>query len=177
MDFLTKILPWIGAAATGNVPGLVVMAAKALGDATGIDVAPTGKAIAAALAGATPEQIAAAKQADNDFALKMQAMGFAHLEEFEKIAAGDRASARERETKTGDSWTPRVLALFAVVCFVGLIAGVMRGVNVATGMREVFLILVGAAIAVFKDVYGYYFGSSAGSRDNQEAMRDIAKAP
>jgi hypothetical protein len=42
-------------------------------------------------------------------------------------------------------------------------------------MKDTFLILVGAAIAVFKDVYGYYFGSSSGSRENQEALRNNQK--
>jgi hypothetical protein len=92
-----------------------------------------------------------------------------------QILANDLVSARGREVAVKDR-TPAVLALFAVVCFVSLVVSVLQGVSPAEGMKDTFLILVGAAIAVFKDVYGYYFGSSSGSRDNQEALRSAAKS-
>lgn len=169
-DFLKNLLPWIGAAATGNVPALVTMAATAVGNAVGVPVKADTGAIAAAVSNATPEQISALKQAEADFALKMQALGFGHLEAMEKLAAGDRADARARETQTGDHLTPRVLAAFAVACFVGLVYSVLSGMTPAEGMKDTFLILIGAAIAVFKDVYGYYFGSSAGSREKDKLI-------
>lgn len=82
MDFLKTVLPWIGAAATGNVPMLVTMAAGELSSALGVNVKPTADAIAKAFAGATPEQLQAAKLADQDFALKMQAMGYDSIDKF-----------------------------------------------------------------------------------------------
>lgn len=169
-EFLKSLLPWIGAAATGNVPALVTMAASAVSSSLGVPVKADTGAITAAVSNATPEQIVALKQAEADFALKMQALGFGHVEELEKIAAGDRADARDREVKTGDHLMPRVLAAFAVACFVGLVYSVLVGMTPADGMKDTFLILIGAAIAVFKDVYGYYFGSSAGSRAKDQAL-------
>lgn len=174
MDFMKTILPWIGAAATGNVPALVGMAANQLSGALGVDVKPTADAISKAFSGATPEQIQAAKLADQDFALKMQALGFAQVKDLEAIAMANISDARAMAAKTGDTNTPRWLAVFAVACFVGLCVAVLKGVEPAQGMKDTFLILVGAAIAVFKDVYGYYFGSSSGSRENQEALRKAA---
>ena len=174
MDFLKTVLPWIGAAATGNVPMLVSMAASQLSDVIGVDVKPTADAISKAFAGATPEQLQAAKLADQDFALKMQAMGFAQIKDLEALAMANIADARAMAAKTGDTNTPRYLALFAVLCFVCLVVAVMEGAAPNDGMKDTFLILVGAAIAVFKDIYGYYFGSSSGSRDNQEALRKAA---
>lgn len=174
MDFLKTVLPWIGAAATGNVPMLVGMAANQLSGVLGVDVKPTADAISRAFAGATAEQLQAAKLADQDFALKMQALGFQQVKDLEAMAMANTADARNMAAKTGDINTPRYLAVFAVVCFIGLVLAVMKGAQPAEGMKDTFLILVGAAIAVFKDVYGYYFGSSSGSRENQEALRKAA---
>lgn len=108
---------------------------------------------------ATAEDLLKLQQAEQQFQLDMEKLGV----DLEKIAAEDRDSARKREAATGDSRTPQLLALFAIICFVGLLIAVLNGVTVADGMKDTFLILVGAAIATFKDVYGYYFGSSSGS--------------
>lgn len=67
---------------------------------------------------------------------------------------------------------PSLLAIFAVVCFTGMLYSVMHGADVASGMKDTFLILVGAAITTFKDVYGYYFGSSAGSKQKDELLNN-----
>ena len=106
LDFLKKALPWIGAAATGNVPALITMAAKTVGDIIGQDVAPEADAIASAVAGASPEQIAQMRQADNDFKLKMQALGFQHVEEMAKLGfqetqafIGDTQDARNKHAQ------------------------------------------------------------------------------
>lgn len=40
----------------------------------------------------------------------MKLAGYDHAEDMETLAAADRADARQREIKTGDMWTPRVLA-------------------------------------------------------------------
>lgn len=171
--FLKTILPWIGAAATGNVPALITMAASQISTAVGYDVKPEIASITKAISGATPEQLLLLKQSDQEFALKMQALGFDQILKLEELKFSDVASARNREIKSGDITTPRLLSVFAVVCFVGLIWSVLKGLEPASGMKDTLLILVGSAITVFKDVYGYYFGSSSGSRENQDALRKI----
>lgn len=72
LGFAKKALPWIGAAATGNVPALVTMAAAAVSSALGTEVPATPNAVAAAIASATPEQLLALKTAEQDFQLKMK---------------------------------------------------------------------------------------------------------
>jgi len=174
MDFMKTILPWIGAAASGNVPALIGMAASQLSDSMGIDVKPTADAISKAFSGATPEQIQAAKAGDQDFALKMQSLGFAHIKDLEQIAAGDRASARDREIKTGDSWTPRVLAAVVVIGYMIVQWYVLSHV-VDTSMRDIVLRSMGTLDMALGLILGYYFGSSSGSRENQAALRDNLK--
>lgn len=171
-DFLKKALPWIGAAATGNVPALVAMAASQLSQSFGTDIAPTADAIVKAVQGATPEQMMAMKQADNDFATKMQAMGFAHLEELEKVAANDRDSARRRE-ETVQDWTPRMLAYGVTIGFFGLLAFIATG-NLAPGSTQILDVMVGTLGTSWVGIITYYFGSSAGSDKKTELL---AKAP
>jgi hypothetical protein len=168
-DFLKKALPWIGAAATGNVPALVAMAASQLSQSFGTDIAPTADAIVKAVQGATPEQMMAMKQADNDFSAKMQAMGFAHLEELQQVAANDRADARNREIKTGDSWTPRLLAAMVLIGWLAVQGFLLTHVVDAT-MRELVTRVLGTLDGALMLVLSYYFGSSAGSAEKNQIM-------
>jgi hypothetical protein len=173
MNFLKKILPWIGAAATGNVPALITMAAKTVGDAVGKDIKPNLDAITAAVSGATPEQLLALKQADNDFALKMKAMGFEHEEDLAKIANEDRASARNREIQVKD-WMPKALGLGALIVFsVSLFLLVFYELSQTT--TQIIIYMLGILSGMVKDVYGYFFGSSSSSKSKDEALANIAQ--
>lgn len=106
MEFLQKILPWIGAAATGNVPGLVAMAATAVSDALGHPVEASAEGIQAALTGATPQQIVAVRAADQEFSLKMQAMGFESLDKFNAhlAEAAGEVNATMRAEAVAEHW-------------------------------------------------------------------------
>lgn len=37
--------------------------------------------------------------------------------------------------------------------------------------RDIILVIIGALVATFKDVYGYYFGSSEGSTRKTELLK------
>lgn len=115
-NLLKQVAPWIGAAATGNVPALVSMAAAQIGSAFNVNVKPTADAISAAIAGATPEQMLALKQADDDFAVKMQQLGFDHIAQLEQIAAGDRKDARAAQI-ANKSPIPAILTIGTGVGF------------------------------------------------------------
>lgn len=83
------------------------------------------------------------------------------------------ANARAREMAVKDN-TPKWLAALAVSCFFALIGVVVFGYQPAAAMRDLFMILTGAAITVFKDVYGYYFGSSSGSRAKDATIKQLS---
>src|SRR3990170_3386595 len=85
MNVLGALLPWIGAATTGGVPALLGMAAKTIGGALGYEVKPDKGAIEEAVNGATPDELLALRQADNEFKVKMQSMGFEHEEDLAKL--------------------------------------------------------------------------------------------
>lgn len=169
VGFLKKVAPWIGAAATGNVPALITMAAQAVGGVVGKEVKPTADAIAAAVAGATPDQLLQMKQIDNDFALKMQAAGFEHEDELAKMQYDDKANARAREVALKDKYVP-FLATVVIGSFILAVLAILRG----WGKVEAAFAgtLIGYLAANANQVVSYYFGSSAGSDRKTELMAD-----
>ena len=168
---LGTVAPWIGAAATGGVPALVGMAASQIGQAFGKDMKPTVEAIEQALSGATSEQMLALKQADQEFAVKMQQLGFEHIQMLEKVAADDRASARAMHTAVRDWSTPIlsylvVAAFFAVICVL-----LMQPVEPPESMRDVVMIMIGTLATTFSQVMNFRFGTSAGSKEKNELLK------
>lgn len=110
------IAPWLTAAAAGPA-GLAGMAITKAAEALGASAA-TADSITQAIAGATPEQLAALKKADQDFELQMQALGFQNIQALEKIAADDRNSARVNNVAGGVSkdvfWMSVVLLIACI---------------------------------------------------------------
>jgi len=89
--------------------------------------------------------------------------------DMEKVHAGDRNSAREMAARTGDVWTPRLMAIvvFAVWGAVNykLFNGTING-----DMRELVARALGTLDAVLMAVIYYYYGSSSSSAAKTEAM-------
>jgi hypothetical protein len=125
------------------------------------------------VAGATPEQLAAIQTADQQFQLNMQKLGFQHEEDLAQSAYADRASARMREVSLRDRM-PTILGLFVTVGFFGLV-GLMAFHAFPDKTRDVLMLLIGALTVGWKDVMGYYFGSSAGSDDKNEIISNLSK--
>lgn len=166
MDWKTivgTVAPWIATALTGPLGG---MAVGAVADALGLSD-KTESSIKQALSGATPEQMLALKQADQNFAARMQELGFQNIQALEKIAADDRDSARKREMSVQD-YTPRILAYLIVGGFLGMAYGVlfkqMSADSVLAGT------IIGYLSAKAEQVAAYYFGSTAGSKQKTELL-------
>jgi len=166
-SIVKAIAPTIGTALGGPLGGVAGLALGKIFDPEG-----TGKnddsTLAIAIQGATPEQLLALKKADQDFAVQMQELGFKDLEALEAIAAGDRASARDREVKTQD-WMPKALGLVITVGFFGLLFWLMRHEVPASSMN-VLNVMLGSLGTAWIGVVGYYFGSSAGSARKTEII-------
>lgn len=169
MDFDWKklvgsVAPAIATALGGPMAGLGV---KAITEALGLKAGASEKDVAAALAGATPDQLLALKQADHAFALKMEELGV----NLEEINARDRDSARRREIDTGDSWTPRLLAMGVTAGFFGVLAYMLKyGLPAEAGGRDAMLLMLGSLGTAWTGIVAYYFGSSAGSKAKTDAM-------
>ena len=64
-----------------------------------------------------------------------------------------------------------LICVSILLAFFGTIYLLLTGVeDVAAGVREVLLVLVGVLAGAFKDVVGYYFGSSLGSAKKTDSI-------
>jgi hypothetical protein len=177
LGFFKKIGPWVTAAATSNVPALIGMAAQIVGGVLGKEVKPEADAIAAAVSGATPDQLLALKQADNDFMAKMQTLGYQHEEEMYKTEAADRASARDREKNVRDLM-PKIMAT-AVIAATFILEGYFAyAVFHHQSFSSDGAIIIGRILGTLDTAAGmvlaYYFGSSAGSAEKTRLMADAS---
>lgn len=164
---LATVAPELGAAMGGPLGGAAgVMIAKALGT-QGADDPATEAAI---LAG-DPETLKALNQANKDFLIKMEELGISK----DKLVFDDIANARAREISVKDP-TPSILAYGITVGFFATL-GFMLFIGKPTVGGDALLVMLGALGTAWAGVVAYYFGSSMGSRENQKAITEIAKAP
>jgi len=172
MDFnwkslLGTVAPTIATALGGPLAGLAtkgIIGALGLGDEAG------EAEIAAALKGATPEQLLALKKADQEFAIRMKELDI----DIDRIAAGDRDSARKREIAVRDK-VPAILAVITVSGFFAVLIAMSLGlINGGVAKSDAFLILLGGLLAMTKDIYGYFYGSSAGSAKKDETIKSLS---
>lgn len=162
-QIIGTVAPWIASALTGPLGGMAVGAAA---DALGLSE-KTESALKAAIQGVTPEQMMALKNADQAFELKMQELGFTHIERLEELAAQDRASAREREAKVADH-TNRNLAYAVLAAFIAMATVTLMGWAKAESVLAGTII--GYLSAKAEQVLSYYFGSTAGSVKKSELL-------
>lgn len=162
------VAPTIATALGGPLAGLAV---KAIAGIFGLGEEPTDAQLSAAVSGATPDQLLALKKADQDFAVHMRELDV----DLERISADDRNSARQREIAVRD-WVPGVLGVLTVTGYFVVLTLMAWGlVKDNVTKSEAFLIMLGGLIAMTKDIYSYFFGSSAGSRDKDGTIKALSK--
>ncbi len=172
MDFnavFKKMFPFIATAASLGGP-LGIMAARAAGAAIGVDnLEPKNleDAITAAQI-KDPAIIAKMKEADQNFATQMQALGFENVQALEKIAADDRANARAREIAVKDD-LPKILALVITLGFFTLLV-IFTFHGFATNSATLLNIMIGSLGTAWISIVNYYFGSSSGSAAKTEIL-------
>ena len=147
--------------------------ATPLAEVLGLPGDSSEKDVAKAMASATPDQLLALKQADQDFAVRMRELDI----DLEKIAAGDRDSARRREAQVRD-WMPRVLAFVVVAGFMATVFLVLLGL--VDGMKDPLMAttvgtLIGFVSAKAEQVIAYYFGSSSSSQQKTQLLAGSQK--
>ena len=126
--------------------------------------------IAKAINNATPDQLVALKKAENEFTVRMKELDI----DLERIASGDRDSARRRESQVRD-WMPRILAFVIVAGFMGTVFMVLLGY--VEGMKDPLMAttvgtLIGFVSAKAEQVIAYYFGSSNSSQQKTALLAE-----
>ena len=171
LNVVKKLAPAIATGIGGPLAGGAVAALESVFGLTPDASASTDdrqQALAAAISGATPEQLAAMRKADQDYALAMAQAGFKNTQELASLAVQDRSNARAMQIAT-KSFTAPFLAVFVTFGFFGVLA-VMMFVQLPTAAHDALMLMLGSLGTAWTGVIAYYFGSSAGSDRKTELL-------
>lgn len=165
-DILGAVAPTLATVLGGPLAGAAVGAlSKALlgkDDGTEDELAPL-------IAQASPETLLKIKEADAALKLGLVNAGV----KLEEIAGVDRASARDREVKTGDK-TTKILAYAYTIGYFVIFATMMK-TGVDPQMLNIVMVLLGVLTAAQGQIMNYYFGSSSGSAQKNEIIGKLGK--
>jgi len=158
---LGQVAPTIATALGGPLAGIAVktLSNVLLGHENGSE-----DDVKAAMSSASPDQLVALKKIDADFKAHMKELDI----DLERIAAGDRDSARQMQRETKD-WTPKALAFIITFGFFGALVYILVFGIPQTG-TEVILMMLGSLSTSWTGVTQFYYGSSAGSKAKTEAL-------
>lgn len=171
LNVVKTLAPTIATVLGGPLAGGAVTALESVFGITPTPDASTDdrqSTLAAAISGATPEQLAAMRKADQDYAVAMAQAGFKDTETLAGLAVQDRASARAMQIST-KSWTAPFLALFVTLGFFGVL-GVMMFCTLPQATHDALMLMLGSLGTAWTGVIAYYFGSSAGSDRKTELL-------
>jgi hypothetical protein len=167
-NLVATVAPWIGTALGGPLGG---MAVEAVGNALGLSE-KTESSIKAALAGVTPDQMLAIKNADQAFALQMQALGFKQVSDMEAFAVADRKDARDMQ-KTTRSIIPATLSVMITTGYFGILIGMLSG-KFSISDSQALLIMLGSLSTGWGVVMAFWFGTTNDSGRKTELLAKSA---
>ncbi len=125
----------------------------------------TEEEVAIAVAAGGAEALAKLKEAEQAFVLKMRELEI----DVEKVHQADRANARELAARTGDVWTPRLLAFLVTLGFFGVLGWLLYGGKPSAG-GDALLVMLGALGGAWGSIIAFYYGSSSGSAAKTELL-------
>lgn len=171
LNVIKTLAPTIATVLGGPLAGGAVTALEGV---FGISPAPDASmddrqnAVAQAISGATPDQLAAVRKADQDYALAMANAGFKDTETLASLAVQDRANARAMQVSTRSIVAP-ALAIFVTIGFFTIL-GFMMFTELPKAAHDALMLLLGSLSTAWAAIIAYYFGSSAGSDRKTELM-------
>lgn len=120
----------------------------------------TEEEVALAIGNAPPEVLLKIREAEATLRGQLSAAGV----RLEEIAGHDRASARDMAKATG--LLPQIIlsTIFVVGYFVLVGALMLKGIQIATELYDVFLVLIGVMTAAVPQILNFWFGSSRSSQ-------------
>lgn len=164
-SIVKSVAPVLGAALGGGPLG--GMAVKAVADSLfGDEELPKGRALDKKIHEALvndPAALAKIKQADNAFETRMRELDIDVMQ----IAADDRASARNMQKSVKSKIVPS-LAVLTVLGFFVVVGWVLSGKITLESTLLGFVL--GQVSAKAEQVYNFYFGSSAGSKEKTDKL-------
>lgn len=157
-----QVAPAIGTALGGPVGGAAaaVISRTLLGKDSAND-----DELAAAVAGATPEQLAALRKADQEFAAKMKELD---IDVF-RLEVADRQSARQMFSV--NIWPQTIAGAMFVGGYFATLGLVLTGsVKTPPEWQPVLMTLLGMLGAGVTQVLAWLYGSTLGSREKTAAL-------
>lgn len=160
-DVLKKLAPTAAALLAGPFAG---MAVTAIGEALGIDE-PTQEKIGQAFKSQqlSGEQLVQVKLAEQTLALKLEELGVKR----EELDIANTKSARDMQIAT-QSRVPGALAFLVSFGFFSILIWMLSDYSIKP--TEPLLVMLGSLGTAWTAIIGFYFGSSQGSRANQQAL-------
>ena len=131
--------------------------------------------VAAAIAGATPEQLAAMRKADQDYAVAMAQAGFKDKETLASLTVQDTVSARDMQT-ANKSTVPAWLTFFVTFGFFGML-GALFYVDVPEANKAIVYGFTGTLGTAWLVVMHFWFGSTQGSNRQTELLAQSMPVP
>ncbi|HVM93416.1 MAG TPA: hypothetical protein VMT67_11425 [Terriglobales bacterium] len=165
LNVVKALAPTLATALGGPLAGGAVMALESVFGITPKPDASTDDrqaTLAAAISGATPEQLAAMRAKDQDYALAMAQAGFKNTETLASLNVQDRVSARTMETSTR-SIMPPLMGSAIILGSLGATAAILSGhVSMAdTTTATMVGTVLGYLFSEAKAVLSFYFGSTS----------------
>ncbi|AIY40198.1 hypothetical protein LT85_1040 [Collimonas arenae] len=193
LGVVEKLAPMIATGVGGPLAGGAMAALESvfnLTPAADVTADTRQSQLAAAISGATPDQLLAMTQANQNYQLQMATVGFKDKEALAALAQ-QQTLAYVSDTQDARKYTSNkvfwlgiaVLTTFAVVmvmalvgCYEVLTGGItIKDVAVVAAVAGLIGSVVGYVAANAQQVIGYFFGSSAGSESKTTAMADSLK--
>ena len=163
-SIVKSIAPALGTVLGGPMGGLAGAAlSKALGTTDAQDAT-----LAAAIQGATPDQLLAIKKADDDFKIQMAELGFKNQSDLEAISAGDRDSARKMRVTTKD-WTTDIGFYLITIGFFGLLSYMLK-YNIPEANKPILFAMVGSLGSAWTGCCAFFYGASKGDAATKEML-------
>jgi hypothetical protein len=131
-------------------------------------LAETADELAAAVQGASPEQMVGLRMAEMDFERRMKELGFQHAADLESIAAKDRDSARSMQV-ANKSFMPAVLSVLVTGGYLLILCGMLAG-WLKTSDSQALLLLLGSLGTGWGMVLSFWFGSTRTSEDKTRLL-------
>jgi hypothetical protein len=177
LSVVEKLAPTIATVLGGPLAGGGVAALESVFGLTPKPDASTDdrqNAIAAAISGATPEQLAAMRAKDQDYALAMAQAGFKDTETLASLAVQDRSSARSMQVSTR-SLMPPIFGMAIILGSLGAAAAILAGKVEYANTTEATMVgtVIGYLFSEAKAVLAFYFGST---RDTEQTNELLAKS-
>jgi len=167
-NIVATVAPWIGTAIGGPFGGMAVEAAA---NALGLSD-KTVDAVKGAIMGASPETLLALKEADQNFALQMQALGFQNVKDLEAIAAGDRDSARKMQMEN-KSIMPAIITSGILSSFIGMGLALFF-IPIPDPNRDQIIFMLGQLSGFTGSAIAFWLGTT---RQSEDKTRLLAQAP